>query len=201
MLNLQNMLYSLPGILLGLTVHEFCHALCAWRLGDDTAREEGRLTLNPLRHIDPVGFLFLLVVGFGWAKPVRFNPARLRNYRRDRALIALAGPFSNLALGIVLALALRAALSAAAPSIAFLNGLYVAALINFALFIFNMLPIPPLDGSHVVFSLFNAKPKTEILLAKIGMPALIALLLIQNFASISILPIGAAARALVDFFL
>ena len=77
-MNLQNILYTLPGIIIGLTVHEYCHALAAYKLGDHTAREMGRLTLNPLKHIDPIGFLFIIIAGFGWAKPVQFNPENLR---------------------------------------------------------------------------------------------------------------------------
>jgi Zn-dependent protease len=73
----------IPGVLLGLTIHEYCHALCALKLGDSTARDQGRITLNPLKHIDLVGFLFIIFAGFGWAKPVQFDPDRLRNLRRD----------------------------------------------------------------------------------------------------------------------
>ena len=92
-MNLQNILYTIPAILLALTIHECSHALCAWKLGDNTARDQGRITLNPLKHIDIIGFLFIMIAGFGWAKPVQFNPQNLKHYRRDRALIAAAGPF------------------------------------------------------------------------------------------------------------
>jgi Zn-dependent protease len=199
----QRILYLLPGLLLGLTIHECCHALCAWRLGDDTAREQGRVSLNPLRHIDPLGFLFIVLAGFGWAKPVVFDPARLGSPRRDRALIALAGPLSNLALGILLSLALRAALGAGFASIpaAALNLAYSAAAINFVLFVFNMLPIPPLDGSHVVFTALGLRPEVEAALARIGMPALVLILLAQNLAGVSILPVGRMVGAMLGFFL
>ena len=203
-MNWQNTLYSIPGILLGLTIHECCHALSAWKLGDSTAKDQGRITLNPLKHIDIIGFIFILFAGFGWAKPVQFNPANLRHYRRDKALIAAAGPCSNLVLGIILTMILRTML----PSLAGTNTiliaaliLYYAAAINFGLFIFNLLPIPPLDGSHIVFSGLNLKPETEGLFMKIGMPLLFIILIIQNSTDITIIPIGSIVMAMVEFFL
>jgi len=204
-MDLKNTLYSLPGILLGLTIHEFCHAFCAWKLGDNTAREQGRLTLNPLKHIDPIGFLFILIAGFGWAKPVQFAPENLRNFRRDKAMIAAAGPLSNLVLGLVFTLILKA-FPYIVTDINNINGtiflvlLYVA-YINFGLFIFNLLPIPPLDGSHIVFSGLNLKPKTEENIRKIGMPVLLVILLAQNYTNITIIPIGKWINAIVNFIL
>jgi Zn-dependent protease len=101
-MNWQNIIYSLPGIILGLTVHEYSHALAAYKLGDYTARDQGRLSFNPLRHIDIIGFLFIIFAGFGWAKPVQFQPGNLRRPRRDKALIAAAGPLSNFLLALIL---------------------------------------------------------------------------------------------------
>ncbi|MCL2193832.1 MAG: site-2 protease family protein, partial [Treponema sp.] len=136
----QRIVYILPGILLGLTVHEYCHAFAAWKLGDSTARNQGRVTLNPIRHIDPIGFLLILVAGFGWAKPVQFDPAQLRDFRRDRAIIALAGPLSNLALAILLSLVIRTMLHLhddfSGMSLTILNIVFHAAFINFMLFVF-----------------------------------------------------------------
>jgi Zn-dependent protease len=208
-MNWQNMLYVLPGILLGLTVHECCHALCAWKLGDNTARDQGRITLNPLKHIDIVGFIFLLVVGFGWAKPVEFSPENLKNFRRDRALIAAAGPISNFVLGVILALIVKAVslyftAGDARPGefiIVLVNVIYFAAYINFVLFIFNLIPIPPLDGSHIVFSALNLNPQAENVIRKIGMPILLIVLLVQNFMKINILPLGNMVNAILDFIL
>ena len=199
-------MFALPGILVGLTVHEFCHAFAAWKLGDDTARNQGRVTLNPIRHIDPLGFLLIVFAGFGWAKPVQFDPGQLRDFRRDRALIALAGPFSNLALAILLSFLLWAVFRFRAGG---LEGLPPTALLiavnavvmNFMLFAFNLMPIPPLDGSHVVFSVLNLRPETEIAIGRIGMPALLAVILIQRFAGVAILPINAIVDALRGLFL
>ena len=207
----QSTLYSLPGILFGLTVHEYCHALCALKLGDTTARDQGRVTLNPLKHIDIFGFIFIIIAGFGWAKPVLFDPERLRNYRRDKALIASAGPLSNMILGLILVFCVKGllflfdndgislSLFALARHIYFI--LFYAAFINFGLFIFNLLPIPPLDGSHIVFSGLNLKPEVEEKIRKIGMPLLIIIILVQNNTKISILPIGNIVMAIMDFFL
>ena len=200
----QTAVYYVPGILLGLTVHECCHALCAWKLGDPTARDQGRITLNPLKHIDIIGFVFILVAGFGWAKPVQFNPERLQNLRRDKALIAAAGPLSNLAIGIVLIFLIKRLFFQANPM--FLNEnaltfLYYAAVINLGLFVFNLLPIPPLDGSHIVFSGLNLRPETEHRIMQIGMPALFVIMIIQNATHVTIIPIGGMVRALVNFLL
>jgi len=205
----QSIVYFLPGVLLGLTVHEFSHAFCAWKLGDNTAKEQGRITLNPIKHIDIIGFLFILFAGFGWAKPVQFNPENLRNLRRDKALIAAAGPLSNFALGIILTLSARFLLyyhirnNLNFGEIAFHSYLilFSAASINFGLFVFNLIPVPPLDGSHIVFSGFNISYDTEIKIRKIGMPVLFLIIIIQNYFNIPILPIGQAVELLMTLFL
>ena len=208
-MNLQNAIYSLPGVLLGLTVHESCHALCAWKLGDNTAREQGRITLNPLKHIDPIGFLFIILAGFGWAKPVQFDPSHLKNLRRDKALIAAAGPLSNFALGFILIFIVKAMLPNYSNPEAeigvfadvMLSVMFRAAVINFGLFVFNLIPIPPLDGSHIVFSGLNINPEIENKIMKFGMPLLFVILLIQRYTNITIIPIGKMVSALINFFL
>ena len=205
----QRILYCLPGIIIGLTVHEYCHALCAYKLGDSTARDQGRLTLNPIIHIDIIGFLFIIFAGFGWAKPVQFNPENLRNFRRDKALIAAAGPLSNLVMGILFCLATRAMLSYLDslldyPGVFYEHlfiVLYMAASINFGLFIFNLLPIPPLDGSHIVFSGLNLNFEIEEKIRKIGMPVLFLIIIIQNYANITIIPIGFLIDKLMGLFI
>ena len=151
----------------------------------------------------------IIIAGFGWAKPVQFNPENLRNYRRDKALIAAAGPLSNMVLGTILALIIRG-------WIILLNNnhinpilfnehlfyvLYYAATINFGLFIFNLLPIPPLDGSHIVFSGLNLDLKVEDIIRKVGMPLLLAILIIQNRAEITIIPIGKIIFSIMNLFL
>ena len=138
-----------------ITVHELSHGLIAYRLGDPTARINGRLTLNPLAHIDPVGLLMMLTVRVGWAKPV---PVDLRNFqrpKRDMALTALAGPASNFLLAMLLLFfASLTARLAAGEGAALLYGFLVnTALLSVGLGLFNLVPIPPLDGSKVLFAL------------------------------------------------
>jgi Zn-dependent protease len=151
---LADLLTVAPGFILGLTWHEFCHALVASRLGDPTARHAGRLTLNPLAHLDFFGTIALVFAGFGWAKPVPIDPHYLRSPRRDMALIALAGPLSNVLLAAGISLALRVLvfpwiapemLSSLIPMI-----LVQAVWINIILGVFNLIPIPPLDGSRIL---------------------------------------------------
>ncbi|GHV56733.1 peptidase M50 [Deltaproteobacteria bacterium] len=139
---------------LGLTVHEFAHAWTADRLGDGTARQAGRLTLNPLAHLDPLGTLFLFVSQlFGWAKPVPINPSRFRRPTRDLALVALAGPAMNFLTALALGLAFKAFVQAGlfqhlSPALTrnLIEVLVLAVLVNISLGVFNLLPLPPLDG-------------------------------------------------------
>ena len=160
-------------LLVGFPVHEFSHALVAYRLGDGTAKMFGRLTLNPIVHLDPVGSLILVASallgsGFiiGWAKPTPVNPSMLRGGRRAEAWVAAAGPVSNLVMAITAALALRASLALdlvnSDPAAFVANVLYYFVFINLALFIFNLIPIPPLDGSKVMFALMNPRTVWQI---------------------------------------
>ena len=144
-------------ILLGITVHEFMHAYAATRLGDDTARLMGRLSLNPMAHLDPFGTLLIVLAGFGYGKPVPFNESRLRTALGVSA-VALAGPFANLVLAFVCALPLR--FGGVDP----LGGTYTdilgqIVLWNCVLAVFNLIPIPPLDGANVVYGLLPPQQK------------------------------------------
>ncbi|MCL2029204.1 MAG: site-2 protease family protein [Deltaproteobacteria bacterium] len=158
-LNLFNLALMIIPVLLALTGHEFAHAWAAHRLGDDTARQAGRLTLNPLAHLDVLGTIFLFVSQlFGWAKPVPIDPRNFRRPGRDLALVALAGPLLNLTLALIFGLALKIIflagffpLLASSPTgAAILKLLYLIILINIALGFFNLLPLPPLDGFQVL---------------------------------------------------
>lgn len=149
-------------ILIALTVHEFSHGLAARMRGDLTAERAGRLTLNPLAHIDWMGFIPLLLLGFGWAKPVPYNPNNLKNPKWDSVIVGLAGPASNLILAVLAGIALRViivtgAFSALNLLVVFL---FLLVLINMFLLFFNIIPIHPLDGSKLIFALFDA-PKYE----------------------------------------
>lgn len=141
-----------PGFVLGLTLHEFSHALAAFRLGDRTAADAGRLTLNPLAHLDLFGSLMLIFAGFGWAKPVPVDARYLRAPRRDMAIIAAAGPVSNVLLAAVVAFGIRLLApwwDGAADSL-LLRLAVDAVWINVILAIFNLIPLPPLDGSRIL---------------------------------------------------
>ena len=138
-------------IVLGITVHEFMHAYTAHRLGDDTARLMGRMSLNPLAHLDPFGTLLLVLAGFGYGKPVPFNESRLRS-TVGVTFVALAGPVANIALAVLCAIPLRFGTGAALGT-AYENVLAAVVLWNCVLAIFNLVPIPPLDGANVVYGL------------------------------------------------
>ena len=155
--SLLDLLLVVAASLLCITVHETCHGLAAWRLGDPTAKNAGRLTLNPLRHIDWLGLLMMAVLHFGWAKPVPVDMRNFRNPKRDMALTAAAGPLSNVVLAWVAMLAVSALSvpyyfrGGAAAGYLLLFCQYVA-VISAGLAVFNILPIPPMDGSKVLFA-------------------------------------------------
>ncbi len=159
------LLYSLPGLILGFTLHELAHAAVAVRLGDPTPRLQGRITADPRQHIDPLGFGMLLVVGFGWAKPVQFSTAYIRT-GLQQAAVAAAGPLTNLLLAIAFALAIHLQLATGADPhfLTFGHGgladiifalLVESFLINVVLFVFNSIPIPGLDGYMVARGLLG----------------------------------------------
>jgi Zn-dependent protease len=148
---LERLILQVPALLIAVTIHELAHGVVADRLGDPTARLRGRLTLNPLPHIDPLGALAFVVAGFGWAKPVPVNANNLRHPRRDMALVAGAGPLVNFVAAFLALVALvlvdRAAFTpfVATPLLGMLRFTYA---FNLALGIFNLIPLPPLDGGH-----------------------------------------------------
>jgi Zn-dependent protease len=156
---IQEFAVVIPVFLLALTIHEFAHAWVANRLGDSTARLQGRLTLNPLAHLDPIGTLAIVLIHFGWARPVPVDSRNLRNPRRDMVLIAAAGPASNLVLAAASAFFYTMIpWGAAGLEWAWLAGplgamLSTAVLVNVVLAIFNLLPVPPLDGGRVLSGL------------------------------------------------
>ena len=138
----------LLALVIAITIHEFAHAYAAARLGDPTPQLQGRLSLNPLKHLDPIGTLMLLFFRFGWGKPVEFDSYNLRHPRRDAAVISLAGPAVNLVLATILSLVLKFS-----PSSLFSIFLYPVILININLAIFNLLPVPPLDGAKILYGI------------------------------------------------
>jgi len=193
----------LPGIILGLTVHEFSHALTAKRCGDTTSEEQGRITLNPLKHIDLTGFIMLLVAGFGWAKPVQFNEQNLRNPGSDIIKIAVAGPVSNALLSILLSVVLAVIIKIHPESYytvmteVFLYSIYI----NWGLFIFNLIPIPPLDGSHLLLNYFRRYPSLHAGLYRYGSLLLLGLIIGSMVTKINFLPIWPLIQFLGKGFL
>ena len=187
-------------LLVGLPVHEFSHAFAAFRLGDGTAKLFGRLTLNPIAHFDPIGGTLLAltfigsaasgaVIGFGWAKPTPVNPLNLDGGRRGEAIVAAAGPLSNLVLAIGGAIPLRylianPELARELPLLLQILGLFVQ--INILLMIFNFIPIPPLDGSKVMFAFMDRRTEYQVrpFLEQYGFFILLALLFIPPGNSI-----------------
>lgn len=150
----MNLLYNLPGLLVAIVFHEFSHGMAAYALGDNTAKNAGRLTLNPIKHIDPIGFITLLVFRFGWAKPVPINPLNFKNRKRDTLLVSIAGPVANFTIAIIIVLLFK---SNIISNYLLIEILFITLWYNIMLGIFNLLPFPPLDGSKVLASLLPDK--------------------------------------------
>lgn len=150
----MNFLYSLPGLLVAIVFHELAHGYTAYLLGDNTAKDAGRLSLNPIRHIDPIGFISLLVFKFGWAKPVPINSNNFQNRKRDTILVSLAGPFSNFIIALVVGNILY---SIPIRNTILHNMIMMTLIYNIVLCVFNLLPFPPLDGSKILASLLPRK--------------------------------------------
>ena len=199
--DLVRILKFLPGIIIGLTVHEFCHAYVAHLCGDSTSKDQGRVSLNPLKHIDPLGFIMLIFAGFGWAKPVQFNEQNLHNPKIDIIKIALAGPLSNAVIAMILSVIFSILSSLVPPYQS--HGMQIvsevfqyAIYINWGLFIFNLIPLPPLDGSHLLFYQLRRFPALYDGLTKYGSLLLFGLIIATYVTKINFLPIW----PLIQFF-
>ncbi|MFC1825995.1 site-2 protease family protein [Thermodesulfobacteriota bacterium] len=204
-MNLNKMLIIAPPILLALSFHEYAHAYIASRLGDDTAKQNGRLTLNPLAHLDPIGTLMIFLVHFGWAKPVPVNSHRLRNPKRDMLWISAAGPLANMILALISGILLRFIFATVgAHNQHSIVGLLIYAVfmslqINLALAIFNLLPISPLDGSKILFGLLPVKHEDKIyFLERYGPFILLGLIIFGRVTGVPIL--GGLIWPFVKFF-
>ncbi len=187
-------LLMMPAILIGLSFHEFAHAYVANKLGDPTPKRQGRVTVNPMAHIDPIGLLCLIFIGFGWGMPVQINPRYFKNPRRDELLVAISGVSLNLILAIAFAgitklievFALGFALSSVGALV--VEALLNVVKINLVLMVFNLLPVPPLDGFNIITQVFNLKQSD--LYYKIYDKGLVILLILIlfNITDIVILP-------------
>lgn len=201
---LLNMILKLPAILIAFTFHEYAHALVADRLGDKTPRFQGRLNLNPITHIDPIGFVAVLLFGFGWAKPVQVNPSAFKNYHKDHLKVSLAGPITNFIIALVGAIVLKLyitfALGVLPGGFDEVLGAMIrqVVILNVLLGFFNLIPVPPLDG----FSLFrDLSPKTfykyEGMFYKYEMLLLLAVMYFGG--RIIAIPAGVIIRILFNF--
>ncbi len=187
---IENPLFFLAwvaAILVALTIHEFSHAAAAKYFGDSTAEAMGRLTLNPLVHIDPLGFIMLLFVGFGWARPVPINLNNLRNQRVAQAVVSISGPAANLIGIVVFGFLHKILIPYLGGANLLTNFLFMAVLVNAILMLFNLIPIPPLDGSKVLFSLLPDKfEEFKYKLSVNGPWILLGLILADSFLNIGI---------------
>jgi Zn-dependent protease len=160
---LMNAIIILPGIIIGLSFHEYAHAKVANLCGDPTPKLQGRVTINPTAHIDPIGFIALIFIGFGWGKPVMINPNNFKKPRLNELLVALAGVTMNLIIAIIFVGVLRILFEFQAEFMLSAKGnvltdvLIHVVLINIVLMVFNLLPIPPLDGFNIITQVFNLR--------------------------------------------
>jgi len=148
---------SIPAILIAFTFHEYAHAIVADKLGDRTPRFQGRLTLNPIAHIDPIGLILILIIGFGWAKPVETNPSAFKNYNRDDLKVSIAGPLANVVVAFVfafIAAILGKFFTDGALAMVIMTIIYYVVSWNCMLSLLNLLPIPGFDGFHILRDLF-----------------------------------------------
>ena len=158
----QIIVLLIPALVFSLSFHEFAHAWMAYRLGDNTAARMGRLTLNPISHLDPVGSIALLLMGFGWAKPVPVDARYLRNPREDMVKVAAAGPISNIILAIFAALTLRFLFGTGLITNSIKTFFIIFMQINITLAVFNLLPISPLDGSQILSPFLEKKFGSDV---------------------------------------
>ncbi len=206
-LDLIESLKVIPAAVIGLTVHEFSHGYTAYKLGDNTAKMQGRLTLNPLKHIDWMGFFLIVIAGFGWAKPVIFNPDNLKHKHRDEILISLAGPFSNFLLAILFFVLARGLyfidfFSATKFGLDVVNMIMIWGVINFSLFVFNLIPLPPLDGSHLYLTfLKEIHPNLMMNIYKYGTLALFAIIIAESQFNINILHLSVIVHSFSSFII
>ncbi len=182
-MNFLPWIIKIPAILIAITIHEYAHARAAKAFGDYSAVLLGRASLNPLRHLDPIGTICLFLFNFGWARPVPINPYNFKNKRLGLFFVSFAGPFTNLLFALGIGLLFRSVVSR--PG-ALSQLLFYLMFLNIGLGLFNLIPLPPLDGFHIVEALFE-RSKVIDLLNSIGPLALISIILLDNFAQTGII--------------
>ncbi len=194
--------YLVPALLIGFSFHEAAHAYAAFRAGDPTARNLGRMSLDPLRHLDPIGTLMLLLVGFGWAKPVPVNPRNFRSPRKDEFVVSIAGILTNLALAFVgMGLYVLLWTNGWYDRLGvILNFLIYLAQINVVLAVFNLIPLPPLDGHHLVTAMFPRTVGFYYSIARYGMIILIGVIYLLNQTGILSTVVSGIMNLFFKFF-
>lgn len=203
-------LYTLPALLISLSIHEFAHAYVAYKLGDKSQKALGRLSLDPFTHIDPFGFICIALFGFGWGKPVFVDDRNFKNKARGNMFVSLAGPVANLLLAVILTLVLKVLfmfnlvnLSTTALTVSSIIGsmLILAIQFNIVFAIFNLIPIPPFDGSKVLFYFLPGKAKNIMYTLERYSFLIIVILLITNLAVYIISPVVNFIYALLMYIL
>lgn len=194
------LLYSLPAILIAISFHEFAHGWVAYKMGDPTAKNAGRLTLDPIRHLDLVGFICMVLFGFGWAKPIPINPRNFRHPKRDEILVSLAGVAMNFLISFiafaVLAIVYKGNVEDIASTI-----IRDIILLNIYFGVFNLIPIPPLDGFHIFSALFIKKAGQVVnALYRYGFIILLILLLTRAFDVILKAALGGVLYVYISIF-
>jgi Zn-dependent protease len=204
-MDIQIIILLIPPILLALTFHEYMHGWAAYKMGDPTAKMAGRLTMNPIAHLDPIGTLMLFLVHFGWAKPVPVDPRYFRNQKRDMLIVAAAGPLANMVLALLSGLLVRLFRDGQFNflPLSIIQPVYMMIIlslqINLALAIFNLVPIPPLDGSKILMGLVPPRYEAQVeWLERYGGYFLMAIILIGMVTNVSIL--GVFINPFVNFF-
>ena len=215
---LTDTLILLPGIIIAIAFHEFAHAYSAYKLGDYTPKIQGRVTLNPIKHLDPIGTLLIIFIGFGWGKPVMVNPENFKKRRRDDIIVSLAGVATNLILAIVFTIVLIiftntvleiwmnpagqliVSPGASATQIAMANIILSAIRINLVLMVFNLLPIPPLDGFNVISSALRLQhTKIYYMMYQYGMFIVMALIIFDVIRTIFGFTVSPMYNMLLNF--
>lgn len=183
--NIAEWIVRIPVLLFCITIHEYAHGRVAYTLGDPTAKMAGRLTLNPFYHLDPIGAVVLFLFNFGWAKPVPVDPRYFKNIRRDTMLMAMAGPGANLIIAIIVGLFIRFLIF---PWKLYQLVLLYMLFMNIGLALFNLIPIPPLDGSHILGNLLPIEASIRYQqMGRYGLMILFAIILLDSFAHTGIL--------------
>ncbi len=199
----RDILIVLPLLIMSLSIHEYAHARVSSAFGDPTPRDQGRLTLNPLAHLDPMGTLMLLVAGFGWARPVIIDMRYYKNRNLGLVLTSLAGPLANLGITIIILLIFKLIFLFSMVNSAFVVSLFEilqqAAFLNVLLFVFNMLPIPPLDGSRLVTAALWKRPDLSVPYNRYGSYLLLILILFDRILPVDIFPLGRLAGGVFNF--